>query len=209
MSYEIPTQMPYPYNLLLDVSHNTPLELPRKWTPDVQAGFDYALSTLPDEERELVHVYYAQENNLAQTAAMLSLTPEETEALRKKAIQKLRIDSRWNYICYGIAGYLKRVSEAQYRHGFRAGFAEGRKLAHTAPEQQEDILDQPIDCLDISNRARTCLRRAGYRQLRDVIAIEARSILHIRNLGIKCAQEIAKALQNQGIHDSPWDDFLL
>ena len=151
------TDILYPHNLLLAIKNNTNLELPEKWTPDVQAGFEYALSTLPDEEWELLQAYYAQGHDLAQTAAILSLTPEEAETLRKKAIQKLRIDSRWNYIRYGIAGYVKQVSEAQYRNGFRAGFAEGRKLAHTAPEQRDNILDQPIDCLKISVRAYNCL----------------------------------------------------
>lgn len=203
------TDAPYPYNLLLAVAHNTTLELPRKWTPDVQAGFDYALSTLPDDEWELLQVYYAQGNDLVQTAAILSLSPEQAEALRKKAITKLRLDCRWNYIGYGIAGYLKRVSDAQYRHGFRAGFVEGRKLAQIPQGQQDDILDQPIDCLDISVRAYNCLIFANCRQLRDVAAMSKHTIFATRNLGIKSAREIAKALLAQGIRDTAWEDHLL
>lgn len=67
----------YPYNLLLDVIGNTGPEFPQKWTADIQAGFDYALSTLPDKEWELVQVHYAQGNSLLETAVILSFSPEQ------------------------------------------------------------------------------------------------------------------------------------
>lgn len=199
----------YPYNLLLSTKGTTDLELPQKWTADIQAGFDYALSTLPDEEWELVQVHYAQGNSLPETAVILSLSPEQAVERKKKALQKLRLPCRWNYIRYGISGYLKHTSEVQYRKGFRAGFAEGRKVSQIPPAQQDALLDQPIGCLELSTRAYNCLIRAGCCQLRDVAAMSRFQIQATRNLGAKGATEIARAMLAQGIRDTAWEDFLV
>lgn len=209
-------QLPYPYNLLTDVKGSTDLELPGKWTTDVQAGFDYVLSTLPDAEWELLRVHYAEGNSFPETAAILSLSPEQTRELKRKALQKLRIPSRWNYIRYGISGYLKRESEMQYRKGYHAGYSEGCKNAvegchsgDTPSYQPEEVMDLPITCLNLSSRAYNCLYRTGYRRIRDIASLNKEQIFAMRNLGRKSADEIAKVLLAHGITQTDWNEYLL
>ena len=60
----------------------------------------------------------------------------------------------------------------------------------------EEFMETPLDNLELSVRSYNCLWRAGIRNVGNIVnRIDNRSdLLHIRNLGIRSADEIMKAL---------------
>ena len=60
----------------------------------------------------------------------------------------------------------------------------------------EEFLETPLDNLELSVRSYNCLWRAGIRNVGNIVnRIDNRTdLLHIRNLGIRSADEIMKAL---------------
>ena len=97
-----------------------------------------------------------------------------------------------------LAGYL-----TGYRDGVRHAF-EGK----VSPSIDADLLDLPIDAMNLSTRARNCLIGAHCNCIRDVVSLSDQRISTIRNLGIKTASEIAKWLHSQGLCYSAWSRYL-
>lgn len=210
MSSEQVTQPFYPYNLLLAAKGQTDLELPVSQSADVQAGLRYALSTLTEVEQELVRLHYAQGRSLADAAAQLSLSQEEARACGGKLLQKLRIPSRWNYIRYGVAGYLKKEQASQYNKGYLAGFEDGYQDGRRGADRKQDgALGLPIEALNLSTGAYNCLNRMGYVYIGEVAALSEYSIRVMHGLGRKYADEVARALQDKGIGRTAWYQFLI
>jgi DNA-directed RNA polymerase alpha subunit len=60
----------------------------------------------------------------------------------------------------------------------------------------EEFMETPLDNLELSVRSYNCLWRAGIRNVGNIVnRIDNRTdLLHIRNLGIRSADEIMKAL---------------
>ena len=97
-----------------------------------------------------------------------------------------------------LAGYL-----TGYRDGVRHAF-EGK----VSPSIDADLLDLPIDAMNLSTRALNCLIGAHCNCIRDVVSLSDLRISTMRNLGIKTASEIAKWLHSQGLCYSAWSRHL-
>ena len=91
---------------------------------------------------------------------------------------------------------------AGYRDGIVDGFAGKRIL----PEG--NVVDLPINAMQISARARNCLAAAGCSKVTDVFALSEQVISTMRNLGAKSAAEIAVWLDEHGICYSAWSKYL-
>lgn len=103
--------------------------------------------------------------------------------------------NRGDRYCEGyIAGYLDGVRDG--RNGKEADFAEG------------DMAALPVRAMDVSARARNCLSAAGCGQVADILALDARTVATMRNLGVKTAAEIAHWLDGHGIRSSVWARYL-
>lgn len=199
----------YPYNLLLDAKGQTDLTFPGKLNADMQAGLRYVLSMLSPVEQELLRLYYAEGKACEEIGPMLGLSPEQAHGARAKAVKKLRLPSRWNYIQYGVAGYLKKEIANCYTKGYRIGYAEGRRHNPDITPQEDSLLSQPIEFLNLSPRAYNALHFAGYKFIGDLIPMEEIDILKINNLGRKSADEVARALLENGASYTIWYQFLL
>lgn len=218
MSDKLFSHTNYPCNLLLEIKGQTDLKLPERISPDIQSGLYYALSLLTDTEQALLRLYYAEDKTAAETASALEFTLEEFEAHKTAVFKKLRRPSRWNYIQYGIAGYLENETANQYSRGFLAGYAAGyhtsmedNRNGRSLPPIEDDILNLPIEALKLSARACHVLHRKKDTRIRDVVALDADEILRMRNLGSKTADEIARALQAAGvpIAHTAWYQYLI
>ena len=64
----------------------------------------------------------------------------------------------------------------------------------------EKILEMAIEELNLSLRAYTCLKRAGYDTVEQLCNITIDELKTIRNMGNKPAQEIVQALQARGLN---------
>lgn len=103
------------------------------------------------------------------------------------------------------------MEDAQYRKGYVAGYRDGLKAASQGKQAEQtvgNLPDLPIDAIPISARARNCLIRAGCSYTSDVAKMEEYKIATMRNLGFKSAAEIARWLDEQGIHYSAWCKYL-
>lgn len=205
----------YPFNLLVAVRGKTRLELPGKLTRDVWAGIRYALSSLNEQEKQVVEYRYVQGRTQTETGEQMGLTQEQIRKIENQTAQKLRIPSRWCYMQYGIDGYLKKKSDDAYAEGYSRGYKKGYELGRedansdVLPEcVPDEVLNRSVETLNLSARASNCLARAGCERIRDVTAIPENRIMVIRNLGRKTADEIARALDKLEI-DSDWKFFLI
>jgi DNA-directed RNA polymerase subunit alpha len=59
-------------------------------------------------------------------------------------------------------------------------------------------LETAIEKLDLSTRAFNCLKRNGIETVEQLLKLEHRKLLNLRNVGEKTAQEIAKKIDELG-----------
>lgn len=209
--FDLPSVAEYPYNLLFAVTRRTKRSIPDETSKDVLAGLRYAISTLTVDEQYLLRLRYMQGESLSATAAILGFSEEKAQQLEATALRSLRLPSRWNYIQYGIAGYMRRRIGEEYRKGYHLGYCDGYNAkARTAPESNpaSTVLDMPIEMLPLSARAINCLHINGYKSLQEIVNLNSDKIWCMRGLGIKTADEIARAIQNCGFQNTHWDRYL-
>lgn len=87
----------------------------------------------------------------------------------------------------------------------------GRDLTPEIREAFGDVLagvgdDAPIEDLDLSVRSANCLKRAGAVTLGQVAKMTATDLIHIRNMGVKSAREIIRAMESKGYRMTPGPD---
>lgn len=107
--------------------------------------------------------------------------------------------------------YIGMIKRQAYHKGFIDGYQRGLDDCNSgvvAPQADSDLLDRPIQLLNLSTRPFNCLVRCGYSTIRDIVALNREDIWKIRGLGNKGIQEIALALWNFGIGHSEWNFWL-
>ena len=76
------------------------------------AGLQYALSTLEEDEQRILQLRYQEQQTLQEISVRMERSEEDICTLEKEALRKLCLPSRWNYIRFGIAGYIRtRIHE--------------------------------------------------------------------------------------------------
>ena len=101
--------------------------------------------------------------------------------------------------------------ESQYRKGYVAGYRDGVRDAVQGKIQEnaeKDLLSLPVEVMQISTRARNCLKNVDCETIADVVALDADRILAIRRLGPKSAAEVARWLDGEGIGFNAWYQYL-
>ena len=107
--------------------------------------------------------------------------------------------------------YIRMVKQQAYHKGYLAGYQRGIEDSRTGRidgQGASELLDQPIQFLNLSVRPFNSLDRAGYQTIREIIALSHQEIWKIRNLGAKGRHEIATALWEHGVRDSEWNEWL-
>ncbi len=67
------------------------------------------------------------------------------------------------------------------------------------PLMRNDLLDKPVDELELSVRSYNCLKNADIRTIRDLIKRSERDMLHTKNFGKKSLNEIKDLLHGMGL----------
>jgi len=199
----------FPHNLLLAITQKTKRHLPDGTSKDIQAGIRYAISTLEKAQQTLLILRYLQGKSLSEVATVLNLTEKDARQIEIKAFHSLRSPSKWNYIQYGVAGYMRRRISGEYQKGYHLGYCDGYQAKVSATPATSSIHEQPIEMLNLSVRALNCLHGAGCRYIRDVVNLDRDEIWRMRGLGIKTADEIARAILNCGFRNTHWDRYFL
>lgn len=206
----------YPLNLLLAVKGSSDREIPEVLTDDHLAGIHYVLSLLDERERGILKQRFEDMKPRNEIADDFDVSPERVRQIETKACKKLQRFSNWNYIRYGVAGYLRKVISSEYNRGYgvgyRLGYSDGVKdgvNGVTQPAGSDEVLNQPIETLDLPTRAHSCLIAMGCKRIADVVRVPGSKIATTPHLGKISANDIAKALKKLEIGITAWDEYLL
>ncbi len=194
---------------------NTDNQPPSSFSEDVCDGIRYALSSLESRELECLKLHLGEGESYAAIAREWNMSTSNVQRIEGQAIRKLRDTSRWNYIRYGIAGYLQEAKNANRKQGFQEGYKAGYKdgledgrTGKTPPDADLEVLNLPLECLELSVRAHNCLIAARCERIGDVARLPEETISRMRNLGKKSAKEVACALAGKGIWNTDWDKYV-
>lgn len=206
----------YPYNLLLAIRGQADRQLPVTFTDDHWAGLRYVLSLLDHREQGILLRRYEEGKSRSEIAHEYMVTAERVRQIENKACRKLQRIPNWNYIEFGIAGYLRKVALREYNKGYSAGYQAGyldgttdAASGRTRPVASDEMLNLPIAQLGLSTRAHNCMVAAQCRRIGDVARLTEEQISTMKRLGRISANEIALALHAQGIKHTAWDNYLI
>lgn len=206
----------YPENLIEAVIDSSKLEPPEVFTKENHAGLSYALFTLEDRERELLHLRYEKGYTISDIASEFSISPGRVRQIESKALVRLRYPYRWNYIKLGVDGVVMSRAQSEYNRGYteghRAGYADGFEDGRRGVVRElgpEHILNMPMEELNLSMRSRNCLIAKNCKTVGDVARLSDDQIRVIRNFGKKSATEVAQKLAAAGVRNSDWDLYLI
>ena len=111
---------------------------------------------------------------------------------------------------------MKRVAASEYNRGYSVGYSEGYSdgkvdgaAGITKPYASDEVLDRPIQSLNLSTRAYSCLLPAQCKRIGDLVRLTDETISTMRQLGKVSANEIAQAIKALNIEHSAWDRYLL
>jgi len=188
--------LPYPQNLIITLADG--LIDTFEVTEDIQAGLDFALSTLTDVEREVLKLRYEDRLTYAQIGAVRERSKNGARDTETNAFRKLRRPPMIGYILYG-----------------KKGFEEKDYIFHwpwqDPPPKPEppssDVLKIPFEELDFSIRSFNNLRRAGYEFVGDIVNLTYEEIQAIPYLPPKNCNEIAWKLWHLGLKNTCWKYF--
>lgn len=212
----LPVNEAYPFNLLLAVKGQSDREIPEVLTDDHLAGIHYVLSLLDERERGILLQRYEEQKLRNEIAEDFDISPERVRQIESKACKKLQRLPNWSYIQYGVAGYLRKVVSSEYNRGYSVGYGlgytDGVKDGRAGVSQSfgpDEVMNKPIEALDLPTRAHSCLVSLGCKRIADVVRIPGAKIATTPHLGKISANDIAKALKRAGVGITAWDEYLL
>ena len=189
------------------IINRLPLTGKISFTKDTIAGVIYAVSVLDADEQTVLLLLCQNQFTYDEIAKRTGISLESIKALEKEAIRKLCQPSRWNYIQNGVTGYL-RLRLAQERDAaYRRGFATGYERGQAEEAKPVENLDMPIEMLELSYHSLSCLKRAGFNTVGELVVLQAEQIWRIRGMGKKTIAEITNALWKIGVRCPRWDIF--
>lgn len=204
----------YPRNLLLAVRGAWEQNEPTELTADVLAGIQYAISTLNEREQLVITRRYKDRKNLREIGEELGVKQERSRQIETAALRKLRYPRNMRFITMGVDGYIKDRCKVEYERGYQVGYNEGYQQGVNEASNgvskagiSVTIVSLPIEALDLSVRSFNALRRAGYETIGELLNVDEKGIIHIKNLGTKQRQEVAVSLYRYGLSQTAWDIY--
>jgi len=193
-----PQQLPWPENLITEIGLEAVFGTD-SYTPlndDQLEGLEYALDLLKEKEKTAVILRYREHKTFKETAEHFSLSTERTRQIIKKCIRKLRHPNRMVYYRDGYLGM--QINREERKRRIREQVAKDGLM--------ETLSGVHIAECELSVRSFNCLHRAGMDTLGQVVERMNRDpwkILRIRNLGIKCLEEVVNKLEEYGVDCNP------
>lgn len=204
----------YPRNLLLAVRGAWEQDEPTELTADILAGIQYAISTLNEREQLVITRRYKDRKNLREIGEEIGVKQERSRQIETAALRKLRYPRNMRFITMGVDGYIKDRCKVEYERGYQVGYNEGYQQGVNEASNgvskagiSVTIVSLPIEALDLSVRSFNALRRAGYETIGELLNVDEKGIIHIKNLGTKQRQEVAVSLYRYGLSQTAWDIY--
>ena len=194
---------PYPYNLVDNIFMEPTSYI---LTDDQLDGLEYALSTLSQRERDVLHLRYHEALTLEDTGARMGPSGERIRQIEVKAIRKLRHPSRANYIRNGLKGHeLKakvikleawenELNEYETQLEEKAKYLSEKAETYELESKEELVLSTtPLAMLGLSVRAYNVLLRGNCDTLDKIIEhTKDGSIMNFRGCGKGTVKEIVE-----------------
>ena len=204
----------YPRNLLLAVRGAWEQDEPTELTADILAGIQYAISTLNEREQLVITRRYKDRKNLREIGEEIGVKQERSRQIETAALRKLRYPRNMRFITMGVDGYIKDRCKVEYERGYQVGYNEGYQLGVNEASNgvskagiSVTLVSLPIEALDLSVRSFNALRRAGYETIGELLNVDEKGIIQIKNLGTKQRQEVAVSLYRFGLSQTAWDIY--
>lgn len=178
-----------------------------EFPPDFRQTVLDILSAFNERERDIIQMRYGigdyeQEYTLAEIGKKYNLTRERISEIEKKVLRKISHPSSLKWLQMGSLQYnaeqqIKKEAETAKKKSMNKWLEEERKKMQETPE---DCLDYSkidascisLDDMELSVRSCNCLRRAGKKNLMDIIQMSDDDFRQVRNLGIRNVEEICK-----------------
>lgn len=195
----------YPFNLARAV-----LLSDEKAAETYIPGIAEALATLTEREQGVIMCRFRRKLTLEQTAKEYGITRERIRQIEAKALRKLRRPDRISMIRAvprielhkEIHAYTKLQEDydllAKAFETLTAQKAEPGVIIPMAT--MADILNTPLENLDLSIRSYNCLKRYGKNTLRDLVEMPESELIKVRNLGRKSVAEVKAKLAERGVN---------
>lgn len=204
----------YPRNLLFAVRGGWEVDEPTVLTPDVLAGIQYVISLLDEREQQAIRDRFAEHKKLRVVGDGLGVKTERSRQIVNAALRKLRTRRNMSFMTKGIEGHISERCRIAYENGYQVGYNAGyQQGVEDAPQGVSrvgfsvTIVSLPVEALDLSIRSLNALRRAGYETIADLLKVDEKEIIHIKNLGVKQRREVAAGLYRYGVIQTAWDRY--
>lgn len=186
---------PYPLNLVHTVYEGFYEGFEWEQTPDQIAGLEYVLTTLTEQEKKCVGLYFRNGMTYQKIGDVYHLSRERIRQIIKKTERKLRNPTRFNFIRYGYEGNIERLTP---------------KYELTEEDRRADLLNTTIEEMNFSVRAFNCLKRGNINTVSDITErLKKDGIMKIRNIGPKSYEEIIqKVAPYYGMTVTEYIDFI-
>lgn len=217
-----PYEESYPYNVLYDIlligekmdytcEEVSAKEELRKY--DIVEFENYMLNRLSDRELRCIECKYRYGMTLEETGHKFSVTKERVRQILAKAERKLK---NRLHTCYRVPkeNYTRVKEELEYTKNMYNKLLDYVMDAKNLTEDEvteflehrvvSEALsdDRDISELELSVRSYNCLKRAGFKSVKDIIDKDEKSensewIFKVRNLGRKSVNEIKEKLEEK------------
>lgn len=187
---------PYPRNLILTLAENRLFDIEidiNNITEDMIEGLEYAISTLPPRDQEVIRMRYAEKMTFVAIGQRFDVTGERIRTVEHRAIIRLLRPPLLGYIKYGKQGFVDHCAKIKEQK---------------AQAYKEDKYQLTIQQLDLSVRAHNRLIAAGYDTVKDFFDLSEDEIIKIKCFGKKSIIEVALKLESLGISGTNWSRFI-
>lgn len=194
----------WPYNFVYTVfekaGRNTPkaANLPM----DIERTVTFVIGGISEKRSDILLKYFRDHKSVGAIAEELGVTKQSISFDLRTTIERIANSNSVFLLECGVVGLLNRRIRESYEAGYADGYFQG--VIDGANGETEALEIATIEDMDLSVRAFNCLARANYRTASEVSSCSAYDICKIRNLGLKCAEEIYNKLKTLGF-DPSWD----
>ena len=196
----------WPYGLLeaVFIGGSLPV-MPESFPEDLNASVEYAVNLLDESISRVLYERFKQGMTLEAISQIHGVSRERIRQIVDKGLRKLRHPSICRYIRYGVSGVLRKEKiEAADTARKRASEQNIKKILGDCIEkgvtavEQMDLLDTPVQQLDLSTRSCNGLIRGGCETLGDVLNLSGQQLMALRCIGEKSRKEIISMLEGKG-----------
>ena len=191
-------------------------------TSNFDDAWKYLKTTLSDREAEVLELRYEESMRLKEIADTLNISKERVRQIEDRALRRLRHPKRARILLYGseyidaLEEFKRATDEVRYKkfspiiedlkNKFNSVASELefdddsiREMIVQEALKKEVFINFGLDDLDISIRTYNNLKRAGIKDIKDILEYSDKNGLNmIPNFGISCFEELKKELHDFG-----------